>query len=154
MELIEYKTIFRQQVDAYYLKNLTFTGSPKKAVKTAETNKNYHPVLAFEGKELVTFFALDYSKDKFKYTQNEQSFLLRSFSTDSRYVHHGYAKTALMLMPNFIQKHYPGVNEIILGVNEKNKPAIQLYKNTGFADTGRRYIGSIGPQIIMYMNIC
>jgi len=94
-----------------------------------------------DGKQLVTFFVLHEKEGVTPYSSNEQALLIRSFSTDFYEQGKGYAKTALQLLPDFVRKHFPYINELVLGVNVPNRAAQELYKRCGFVDEGRQAMG-------------
>lgn len=149
MKLIAYNNKFREQIKTYQVKDLVFTGLPQNAIKISQENINYHPVLLVnELNEICTFFILDYGDDKFKYTNNINSLLLRSFSTNERFLRKGYALAALRSLPRYIQTNYPGIQEITLGVNKRNVAAQKLYEKTGFKKEPKTYTGKKGPQLI------
>lgn len=149
MKLIAYNDKFKEQIETYQVKNLVFTGLPQNAIKISQENINYHPVLLVnELNEICTFFILDYGDDKFKYTNNINSLLLRSFSTNERFLRKGYALTALSSLPRYVQTNYPDIQEITLGVNKRNVAAQKLYEKAGFKKESRTYIGKKGPQLI------
>lgn len=102
-----------------------------------------------EGNELTTFFALHKNEGIKPYSDNENAILLRSLSTDTYCQGKGYAKQALMILPNFIKENFKDINEIVLTVNVKNKVAQELYKKIGFKDEGLRKMGKKGELIIM-----
>ncbi len=74
-----------------------------------------------DGNKLVTFFVLHEKEGVTPYSSNEQALLIRSFSTDFYEQGKGYAKTALQLLPDFVRKHFPSINELVLGVNVPNR---------------------------------
>ncbi len=113
----------------------------------------FHPILSFSNDTLVTFLVLDEGKEKMTYTTNRHALLLRSFSTDSRYLKKGYAMNTLLLLNNFVKNQYPHIDEIILAVNQKNIPAQALYLKAGFIDTGKRIKGIKGELMILTKEI-
>ncbi|WP_200830397.1 GNAT family N-acetyltransferase [Listeria monocytogenes] len=151
MELSLWNPSFQDSIENYFLEDLTYTALPKDVLQNKP--ENYFPVLCFEKKQLVCFFVLDQGKDKFKYTKNVNSLLLRAFSTNSDKTRKGYATLALKQLPSFTKIHFPLVTNIILGVNEKNQPAIHLYEKTGFKNTNRTFLGPKGPQKILVLPI-
>lgn len=153
MRLTEYQPSFASMVENYYIADTTYTGRPQEAVIISRDQPDYHSILCIEEEELVTFFVLDGGADKHKYTNNPNSFLLRSFSTDTRHTRKGYGKMTLKHLPHFVKQHYPDTREIVLGVNEKNTPAIRLYENNGFHDTLRTFKGTLGNQKILSMDV-
>ena len=113
----------------------------------------YRPILGIEKDKIVCFFVLDSENDKFKYSDNSRSLLLRAFSTDSRETRKGYARQSLLLLPKFLKTNYPTYNEIVLGVNEYNQVATYLYANLNFVDTKTRFLGKKGYQKIMSLKV-
>ncbi|WNS40941.1 hypothetical protein [Paenibacillus sp. MMS20-IR301] len=53
------------------------------------------------------------------------------------------------MLPDFVRIQYPGAEQIVLAVNERNTAARQLYLRAGFQDNGLRRSGSKGPQMIL-----
>lgn len=153
MKLVEYNSSHESMIENYYVKDDTYTGLPEKAVKIAALQDKYHPVLCIESDVLVTFFVLDGGDDKYTYTDQKDTLLLRSFSTDSRHLRKGYARKSLELLKAFVQENYSGIHEVILGVNLKNTPAVNLYQDCGFHDTRRTFDGAKGTQKILRMKI-
>ncbi|MEG0256589.1 N-acetyltransferase, partial [Vagococcus sp.] len=123
MKLIEYSDSYKTNINNYFLtEEMTYyTGIPKDCIAISEEMPSFHSILAFsDNNELVTFFVLDEGEDKTLYTDNLNSMLLRSFSTDSHHIKKGYAKEALGLLADFVRVNFPHINEIVLAVNEKN----------------------------------
>jgi len=110
-----------------------------------ENNLRKQYCVLYEG-EPVGFFSLDVSDDRFLYTDNKKSILLRAFSIMPHFQGKGIAKSALLLLPDFIKEQYPDLNEIVFGVNFENENAYQLYLKTGYLNTGKTYQGPKGPQ--------
>jgi RimJ/RimL family protein N-acetyltransferase len=75
--------------------------------------------------------------------------LIRSFSTDSRETRKGYATKSLRALIPFIKSNFEGVEEVVLGVNEKNPNAYQMYLKAGFTDTKKKYLGPRGYQHVL-----
>lgn len=149
MTIIEYSQRFNKQIRDYELQDATFTGLPENAVRMSKTNMDYHPCLAVISEDVVpTFFVLAYGKDKFRYTDNPQSMLLRSFPTDDRYVRKGYALRALTLLPEYVRNKFPNVTEIVPGVNRRNAHAQKLYEKAEFKKQANTYVGRRGEQFI------
>lgn len=99
----------------------------------------------------VGFFVLDGGGGKVPFTPNPNALLLRSMSVNPEHQGKGYAKAALCHpdLPPLSLSLLPDADEIVLGVNVRNRAAAQVYAACGFADTGRRYQGPQGEQIIM-----
>ena len=151
MKLIPYNQSFQSNIENYYLKDLSYTALPKEILE--DLPETFLPVLCFDKEKLVCFFILDSGKDKFKYTNDTDSLLLRSFSTDYFQTKKGFATSALKKLPTFTKRTFPTVNSIYLGVNIKNEVAIRLYKKVGFKDTKRTFNGPKGIQKVFILII-
>ncbi|MFW3589272.1 GNAT family N-acetyltransferase [Vagococcus fluvialis] len=149
MHLVFYNEDFLKEIKAYQLDDASFTGIPSEVIKENHLKENYYPILCFEEDRLVCFFSLDGSENKDVYTSNEKSLLIRSFSTDSRETRKGYATKSLRVLIPFIKSNFEGVEEVVLGVNEKNPNAYQLYLKAGFIDTKKKHLGPRGYQHIL-----
>lgn len=155
MKLIEYEDNYFEDVKNYVLTDemTYYTSLPKENIDLSQNNPDYHSILAYSASTLVTFFVLDAGVDKKLYTEEPQSMLLRSFSTDSRYVRQGHAKEALKLLPNFVKIAYPDIQSIVLAVNAKNHSAQNLYIKSGFKDEGVRRMGEKGELIVLQLSV-
>ena len=149
MHLVFYNEDFFNDVKAYQLDDASFTGVPIEIVEENQHKEDFYPILCFEENRLVCFFALDGSANKLVYTENQNSFLIRAFSTDSKEVRKGYATSSLKALQSFIKTNFEGVNEIVLGVNVKNPSAYQMYMKAGFTDTERTNLGPRGYQNVL-----
>lgn len=143
MQLMFYEDKAQNLVEQYTLteEQLRYTKSPKDSIALAKQYNSRHAVLAMDGNKLVTFFVLHEKEGVTPYSSNEHALLIRSFSTDFYEQGKGYAKTALQLLPDFVRKHFPYINELVLGVNVPNRAAQELYKRCGFVDEGRQAMG-------------
>lgn len=153
MELKFYDESYQQEVLDYQLTDLSFTALPSECLKENQKRADYKPVLCIENERIVCFFVLDSGSDKFNYCDNPSALLLRAFSTDSREIRKGYAKQCLLLLPQFLQNECPECDEIILGVNEGNQVAMDLYKKVNFIETNKLFLGPRGYQKIMSLKI-
>jgi RimJ/RimL family protein N-acetyltransferase len=127
-----------------------FTALPTEVIDLSIQDENRYPVVILNRDTPVGFFVLHDGKDIQTFTNNPNAMLLQAFSIN--YIHQGkgYAKKALQLLPEFVMKHFPYINEIVLAVNEKNIAARQLYEKSGFEDRGLRRLGKIGRQLILH----
>ena len=151
MQLYLYDDSYNHLIEQYQLteEQLQFTGKPNECIELSNEDVDRHSILALEDDKLVTFFVLHRNEGVKPYTDNDNSILIRSFSTDFRHQGNGYAKKALLLVPDFVKRHYSDINEIVLAVNVKNEAAQGLYKKCGYIDEGARKMGRIGELIIM-----
>ncbi len=130
-----------------------FTGLPSELLERSQTNPGYKPIVILFNQEVAGFFVLDSGEDKFHYTDQEKSLLLRGYSIHPNFQGKGIAKASLRLLPAFIKQLDSDIEQIVLGVNEANKPAQGVYTALGFIDEGRRYMGTKGEQIAMVLHI-
>lgn len=148
MQLYIYDDRFENAIKNYKLteEQLRYTVQPKDCIKLSKEDAERYSILAMVDDKLVTFFVLHSNEGVKPYTNNNNSILLRAFSTNSRDQGKGYAKKALMLLH---KEHFSETNEIVLAVNLKNEAAQGLYKKCGFVDEGVRTVGKKGELIIM-----
>lgn len=151
MKLIQYSAEHAQRITDYVLRDDYYSKQPLIAVKQAAESQSSFPILAFHNGILVSFFVLDSGSEKDNYTLQKNTMLLKSFSTDTRYVGHGFGSQALSALPTFMATNFPKIEAVVLGVNQNNLPAIKLYQKCGFKDTGRKYLGQIGWQLIFVL---
>lgn len=151
MYLAKYDIEFKSFIDAYTLseEQLQFTGTPRDAIQLSATDRDRHSILAIEDDRLVTFFVLHEQEGPKPYSQNPYALLVRAFSTDYHHQGKGFAKQSLLLLPSFVQEHFPHINEIVLAVNVRNTAAQHLYKACGFLDEGVRTMGKKGELVVM-----
>ena len=149
MELVVFKEPYRNLIDEYQLveSQLQFTGHPQHCLKLVSASRT--PILGIVDGNLVTYFDLHKEEGVEPYSDNQNAILVRAFSTDFRKQGKGYAKQALKLLPAFVKKNFPQVDEIVLAVNVKNVAAQELYKKCGFIDHGERRQGTKGELIVM-----
>ena len=155
MELYFYDGRFKGAVENFHLteEQLTYTVHPKECIKLSNEDSERSSILAVEEDKLVTFFVLHKNQGVKLYSNNNNAILLRAFSTDSRYQGRGYAKMALMLLPEFVKENFKETNEIVLAVNVKNYAAQGLYKKCGYVDEGVRKMGEKGELIILSFHL-
>ena len=151
MQFYIYDDRFKNDIENYVLteEQLRFTGHPKECIKLSDEDSDRYSILAVEEDKLVTFFVLHRNEGVEPYSPNNNSILLRAFSTDFRHQGNGYAKKALTLLPQYIKENFTDTNEIVLAVNLQNEAAQELYKKCGFVDEGVRKMGKKGELIIM-----
>lgn len=151
MELNFYTNQCQHLIENYELteEQLRFTGIPRECIKLCEKDPDRFSILAIDNDQLVTFFNLHRNEGVKPYSQNRHAILLRAFSTDARHQGKGYAKRALKLLPQFVNKEFPYVDEIVLAVNIANSAAQSLYKKCGYMDKGVRKMGEKGELIVM-----
>lgn len=149
MELQSFNQSYQTLMNDYQLaeSQLKFTGHPRECVKLASNSRT--PILAIVEGKLVTYFDLHQHEGVAPYSDNCNAILVRAFSTEVNEQGKGYAKQALQLLPAYVQKNLPHINEIVLAVNIANTAAQNLYKKCGFKDYGVRRQGPKGELIVM-----
>ena len=155
VELVEYTDSYDEHLLNYHLpeEQLQFTSMPLKKINDTYASNTAKYVLILENGVPVGFFALEDGEKLLKYSTNANARLLTSFSIDSRNQGKGLAKIGLQLLPEFVSRHLPGTDEIVLGVNQRNTPAYHLYLKTGFVDENEFYEGQKGPQHILHLRV-
>jgi RimJ/RimL family protein N-acetyltransferase len=121
----------------------------------ANANAQIRPHIILVGDEIVGFFLIDttYSKN-YDFARQSNSIGLRSFFISKEHQGKGYAKQAILALPNYLSEAYPHHSKIFLTVNCQNSIAKELYLKGGFQDTSTLYHGgAAGPQHIMVRSI-
>ncbi|WP_025727691.1 GNAT family N-acetyltransferase [Heyndrickxia ginsengihumi] len=141
-------------VDYHLLENQkAFTKTPIEALKFCEQDQERHPILIFYNEKPVGFFVLHEGEGTKEFSDHHDAILLRAYSINSVFQGKGIATQSLRLIPNFIKKYYPNINEVVLAVNHQNFAAQHVYKSCGFVDTGRRAVGRSGEMYIYSLNL-
>lgn len=128
-----------------------FTGMPNEMLKIAVEDKHRFPIVIVSSGRPVGFFVLYEGEERFEYSDHANSLVLRAFSINYNDQGNGYAKAALMQLKEFVDKHFPEVDEIALAVNLQNLSARHVYLRCGFKDEGRTKMGRNGLQHILVM---
>ncbi|WP_374701655.1 GNAT family N-acetyltransferase [Paenibacillus tyrfis] len=130
-----------------------FTALPGEVLELSLNDENRYPVVILAGDMPVGFFVLHRGEVTVPFSDNPNAILLRAFSVDQAHQGRGYGKRAMRTAAAFVAEHFPGVEEIVLAVNEQNHIAKRLYEASGFRDTGRQRQGSIGMQHILSLSL-
>ena len=101
----------------------------------------------------VGYFVLDEGEDKFLYTKNQKSVLIRSLSLNPEFQGKGIAKQAMLDIAEFVKSNFDDKNELVLAVNFRNKNAYHLYRKCNFEDYGDVMKGRKGLQHILFKKI-
>ena len=154
MKLVPYdeRTITTAQLTNYSLPDdqLVFSALPVDAVERAKKDPDLHPLMLLDQSgKLLVFFMLHENEGVAPYSDNPNSLYLRSFSTDYHSQGKGYARKALQLLDSYVAENFPRMNEIVLGVNSKNDPAIHLYQACGFTNEVKRLTTEYGQLIVL-----
>jgi len=147
-----YRPEHSKRLSAFHLpeEQKQFTALPDEVLSESMRDPNRHPIVITAGEEPVGFFILHHGKEIHTYTINESALLLRAFSIDHAHQGKGYAKAAMMLLPEFTVKHFLDFTEIVLVVNARNLAAKRLYEKTGFQDQGITRMGKNGLQHVLH----
>ncbi|WP_246625165.1 GNAT family N-acetyltransferase [Fictibacillus nanhaiensis] len=130
-----------------------FTQHPEKALKLCEEDRERYPIVITASGRTVGFFVLHKGENIKDFTSNEKAMVIRALSINHQEQGKGYAKNAMMQVPQFVTTHFPEINELILAVNFKNEPAKQLYEKAGFEDRGQIKPGPVGPQYVLHYDV-
>ncbi|WP_099223557.1 GNAT family N-acetyltransferase [Listeria costaricensis] len=155
MRLIRYQEHLQEDVAHYLLTEEMqyYSSQPRDCLYQMEKEEAYFPILGYQEDQLVCFFVLDGGAVTRKYTLESEAMLIRSFSTDSRFVKQGHAKQALLQLPGFVRQEFQTKRLLTLGVNEANLAARGLYEKAGFTYTGESFLGPKGVQFVMNLDI-
>ncbi|WP_332871678.1 GNAT family N-acetyltransferase [Exiguobacterium flavidum] len=150
VKLAMYANEHYDQCDAFILpeEQLQYSAYPTQVVSDALEDPDKFPVVIKNGEDVVGFFILHKNPPKTHRT-DDKSILLRAFSIDARHQKQGYAKEAMLQLPDFVRANFPEMTAITLAVNKKNIAAKSLYFKTGFFDTLQSVSGPIGEQHIL-----
>ncbi|PTT27909.1 N-acetyltransferase, partial [Chryseobacterium sp. HMWF028] len=112
---------------------MRFTATAQQALKSISErdDDNAFPVTIFENDTPVGFFVLDFGKDKFELTDNENSVLVRSLSVNPQMQGKGIGKAAMLEVEHFVRDRFNTCDEIVLAVNQKNESAYHIYLQAG-----------------------
>lgn len=125
-----------------------FSSSPYEAIVLMQKLRpaNRQGVTVWHEDQAVGFFILDAGPERVEFSRNPQALLLRSFSINPSHQGQGIGRQVMAQLPDYCRQYHPGCHEIVLGVNQHNQPAYDLYLSQGFVDLGRMRIGPSGPQ--------
>lgn len=153
--LAMYNYTYEEQLTKFHLskEQLQFTCMPLDKINDPNISNSAQHVLILENSVPVGYFALENGEKLLRYSTNSNARLLTAFSINSENQGKGIAKMALKLLPDFIRNNLPHIDEIVLGVNKRNKPALNLYLKTGFLDKNEFYEGPKGPQHILHLRV-
>ena len=130
---------------------INFTALPAQTFERlkARTDNNAKPITILLDDKPIGFFVLDYGEDKYDFTENENSLLLRSLSINPAFQGNSYGKIAMNLVDDFVKTYYPTIDELVLAVNFKNTSAYQLYIKVGYTDDGSQREWNNGMQHLL-----
>ncbi|TYS55588.1 GNAT family N-acetyltransferase [Sutcliffiella horikoshii] len=143
-KLIDYKLTESQ---------LEFTSHPKDALLVCETDKGRHPIVILEKGQIAGFFVLYQGEELTKYTDNPNAILLRAYSISVPFQGKGVAGKSLDLLPDYVERNFPYVDEVVLAVNQRNEAAQRVYLRSGFKDSGKRVMGRMGEQYVYQLKV-
>ncbi|BAP30014.1 GNAT family acetyltransferase [Chryseobacterium sp. StRB126] len=134
---------------------LRFTASASQALQNIEKrdDNNAFPITILENNVPAGFFVLDFGKDKFEFTDNQNSALVRSLSVNPEKQGRGIGKVAMILVDDFVKENFKHCDEIVLAVNQKNNSAYHIYLKAGYIYDGKTRVGRSGLQYLMYKKL-
>lgn len=156
-EIVPYNDEHYEALTSYILDETQsqFSLVPREILNNSEImeNKGRFQYTILHESNVVGFFSLDFSADLQNYSDSANAVLLRALSMNPEFQGKGIAKSAMIMLPDFVKKHFPEVEKIVFGVNATNENAYKLYLKTGYLDSGKIYEGVKGPQHIMLMKL-
>ncbi len=152
VQLSLYNPKHRAALDAFYLpkEQQRNTALPREILEHTLQEPNREPILILTEENPVGFFVLGHGEMIKGYLNNPNAILLYAFSINHVNQGKGYAKHALLGLPDFVLKHFPEMNEIILTVSEENGKAKRLYEKIGFLDKGIRKLRTTGIETVLH----
>lgn len=128
-----------------------YSRSPYEAIVLAKqlAVPTRHGVTLWHDGSAVGFFILDSGPERSEFSDNDDALLLRSFSINPKYQGQGLGHQVMAGLPDYCMAYLPECCEVVLGVNQHNQPAYELYLSHGFVDLGRTRIGPSGPQYML-----
>lgn len=114
-----------------------FTKTPLENIDLANRDQERHPTLVYDCKgQCVGFFTLHEGEGVKPYSANANAIFFRSFSVDSHYRGFGFGKKVMRVLPQYVKRYYPTINEIYLAVNTDNHLARKLYSQSDYEIVG------------------
>jgi RimJ/RimL family protein N-acetyltransferase len=155
IQLVYYEEKYKAQLFDFQLPpdQHQFTGLPREVLDLSIEDNNRYPIVIINGEEAVGFFVLHQGMDISPFSTNPQAILLRALSINILHQGKGYGKEAMKLVPLFVKRNFPQVNEIVLAVNERNIGAKKMYDSVGFIDQGEKRMGEIGLQYLLHYDL-
>ncbi|UOQ44924.1 GNAT family N-acetyltransferase [Halobacillus salinarum] len=155
ISLVEYQDTYEHHLSDYYLpeEQLNFTSLPLEKIHNPSVTKTSTHVLILDHNEPAGYFALEDGEKVKRYSDNPKARVLTSFSINSKFQGRGIAKEGLRLLPSFVKEALPSTDEVVLGVNQRNHAARNLYLKTGFVDENKMYEGAKGPQHVLHLHL-
>lgn len=126
------------KLENYAIESNTYMNKPIDALTESLHETAKHPILILQGNVLVGFFILQFGIGVSRYTENPNAVLFKAHSIDLNYQSKGYAKQSLELLPEYVRKYYPEVDEIVLSVAADNISSQMLYVRSGFLNSLKR----------------
>lgn len=149
INLVFYDNKYDDELRQFELKSTQeqFTAYPKEILETlVDTERHY--ILIVQDERVVGYFVLHENQGPLEIGSHNKALLIRALAISSNEQGKGFALSAMKMLPDFVIEHFKSVNELVLVVNHANIPAQNLYKKSGFKDTGMRRNGLHGLQFI------
>ncbi|WP_042346132.1 GNAT family N-acetyltransferase [Bacillus massiliigorillae] len=152
IELVFYEEKYKEKICNYQLDEIqrNFTTLPCEALTSCENDAFSFPIVILKDEQPIGFFVLQAGEAIRYLTELDNMMLIRSVSVNPSFQGLGYAQDAMKLLPEFVKKNYPGVLELFLIVNFKNKRAEHVYIKAGYIDRGIRRQDPSGFKKILH----
>lgn len=131
-----------------------FTAPATESLTKGDADPGRLSVAILVGDEPVGMFAVDRGGYFREFDRDPHAVLLRAFYVAPEHQGRGYARAAIVAIPDFMRRTLPDVHRVVLTVNHQNPAAIRAYLSAGFTDSKKSYLGgSAGPQHIFELTV-
>lgn len=123
-----------------------YTDLPATLLDNMAEHREDHFMVILKDEQPVGFFALKHDPTHLSPYRKHEALVLGALSVNAFEQGKGYAGQGMILLKDYVERQWPEIKSIVLGVNVKNRAAQALYEKTGFEDTGRTIMGEMGQQ--------
>lgn len=131
-----------------------FTALPSQLLPMLEGNPERLGVTILENEVPVGLFALSVGEHRDKYLPQPDpaGVALGALSLDRRCQGRGVGSAAMRQLSDFVPRHFPSAQHVLLVVNQRNPAAKHVYEKVGFVVLRERE-GLRGPQWVMQLDL-
>ncbi|WP_353543632.1 GNAT family N-acetyltransferase [Deinococcus xinjiangensis] len=131
-----------------------FTALPSQLLPMLEGNPERLGVTILENDVPVGLFALSVGEHRDKYLPQPDpaGVALGALSLDRRCQGRGVGSAAMRQLSDFVPRHFPSAQHVLLVVNQRNPAAKHVYEKVGFVVLRERE-GLRGPQWVMQLDL-
>lgn len=133
-----------------------FAGGPLPALFESmaldDLSDEVHLFALRDGNSIVAFFILREGDRRPAWAQ-PASMTLHNLRVGQEFQGKGFGRQSLFHSAAWLRAHRPQILSLMLSVNRENVAATDFYRHVGFCDTGKIYVGRLGPQSILKANL-